>query len=76
MTAVSGASAPPLDDLTTLLRQAQAGDHRVYPALKTHMDATQRIGCSKGISAGNPRPPDHAAQRRRSGAARGHHPLV
>ena len=39
MTAAPGASAPPLDELTTLLRQAQAGDRSVLPALKTHMDA-------------------------------------
>ena len=48
MTAVSGASTPPLDELTTLLRQAQAGDHRVLPALKTHMDAHPEYWVQQG----------------------------
>lgn len=48
MTAAPGASAPPLDELTTLLRQAQAGDRRVLPALKMHMDAHPEYWVQQG----------------------------
>ena len=48
MTAAPGASAPPLDELTTLLHQAQAGDRRVLPALKTHMDAHPEYWVQQG----------------------------
>src|SRR5215475_4912824 len=48
MTAAPGASAPPLDELATLLRQAQAGDRRVLPALKTHMDAHPEYWVQQG----------------------------
>ena len=48
MTAAPGASAPPREELTTLLRQAQAGDHRVLPALKTHMDAHPEYWVQQG----------------------------
>jgi hypothetical protein len=43
-----GASAPPLDELTTLLRQAQAGDRRVLPALQAHMDAHPEYWVQQG----------------------------
>src|SRR5262249_51558664 len=48
MTAAPGANAPPLDELTTLLRQAQAGARRVRPALKTHMDAHPEYWVQQG----------------------------
>jgi hypothetical protein len=48
MTAAPGASAPPREELTTLLRQAQAGDRRVLPALKTHMDAHPEYWVQQG----------------------------
>jgi hypothetical protein len=48
MTAAPGASAPPLDELTTLVRQAQAGDRSVIPALKTHMDAHPEYWVQQG----------------------------
>jgi hypothetical protein len=48
MTAAPSASAPPLDALTTLLRQAQAGDRSVLPALKRHMDAHPEYGVQQG----------------------------
>src|SRR5439155_23589265 len=48
MTAAPGASAPPLDDFPTLVRQAQAGDRRVLPALQAHLDAHPEIWQARG----------------------------
>jgi hypothetical protein len=48
MTAAPGASAPPLDELTTLLRQAQAGDRSVLPALRAHMQAHPEYWVQQG----------------------------
>jgi hypothetical protein len=48
MTAASGASAPPLNDLHTLVRQAQTGDRSVLPALKAHLDAHPELWQTRG----------------------------
>ena len=48
MTVAPGASAPPREELTPLLRQARAGDRSVLPALKTHMDAHPEYWVQQG----------------------------